>query len=186
MLRGEEGVSWEWKEQCARGQQLLWDLTSQTLRNCGLHNATDQQVLATLLGGPSSEPGGPPATWWVTPADTIVTAVRECDTLSRVPNLRLLEPILRPDTLLAVAPERVARLWPAEVSDAVADAGFNAYLRSRYDRPQLTAIELAATHVARPPSEAPGDLIEEVGGKSCLPFTLIQVRERLLVLVRVS
>jgi len=70
--------------------------------------------------------------WWVTPSDTIVTSVRECDTLARLGNLRLLQPILRPDIWLAVAAEQVARVWPSELSDAVADGGFNAYLRSRW------------------------------------------------------
>jgi hypothetical protein len=49
---------------------------------------------------------------------------------------------------------------------------------ARYDKPQLTAIELAATHVARPPpAEGAPPEAAEVGGKRLLPFTLIQVGE---------
>lgn len=74
---------------------------------------------------------GAGATWRVTPADSLVTSVRECDTLARLGRLPLLQPILRPDRWLAVSLGDVARVWPRELSDAVADAGFNAHLRSR-------------------------------------------------------
>lgn len=86
-------------------------------------------MLATLRNSIAAP--GPPA-WWAAPADTLVTSARECDTLARLSQLRLLAPLLAPGRLLAVAPEAVARLWPPELSDGVADAGFNAYLRTRW------------------------------------------------------
>ena len=89
--------------------------------------------------------------WLVTPADSLVTSAREWGALSRLGGLPLLAPLLHPDRLLApaaaggdaagggsgdaagaaAAAAVPQRMWPAELSDAVADAGFNAYLRSR-------------------------------------------------------
>ena len=169
-------------------------------------------VLPTLRGSL-----GAPA-WRATPADGLVTSARECDTLARLARVKLLAPILRPGALLRAPPGGAARVWPPELSDAVANSGFNAYLRSRragaaraarrrvrgraapprgaftrlapcspraaaprprsYDQPQLTAIELAATHAALPPGgggDGDGDAPREAGGKPLLPFTLIQV-----------
>jgi hypothetical protein len=88
------------------------------------------QVLPALREGAAAG-APPPGGWWATPADSLTTSVRECGALARLGGLRLLAPLLRPDALLAVPRDAVARLWPPELSDAVADAGFNAYLRSR-------------------------------------------------------
>ncbi len=85
--------------------------------------------------------------WWLTPVGSIISITREVETLSKAAAMPLMAPLLHPDQLLGVQLGQLRNVWPPELGSR---DDFNRFLRKRYDKPQLEAIELAATHMAGP------------------------------------
>jgi senataxin len=146
----------------------------------------------------------PLGSWWLSPAGSIVTSVREFRTLERLHNVPLLDYILKPTKHASVTSTRssrssadaaqqqpdataaaaAAKELPAEVGSSM----FRSYLNEHFDGPQIHAITCAAAHLVRqqttPEQQQDEQMSEDEddraaaaaadGGEPYVPFTLIQ------------
>ncbi len=101
--------------------------------------------------GAASAAAQSPGGWSLVPVGPLVTALRECDTLSRVGDAvggsgtgsgagclrgELLDALLRPDEASSAAGGRLARLWPSDMGRPEYAPFFN-HLKATYDMPQV-------------------------------------------------
>jgi senataxin len=102
--------------------------------------------------------------WWLSPAGSIVTSVREFRTLERLHNVPLLDYILNPtkegdsstrssrssaSTDVTQQQQQDAAAAVKELPTEVGSSMFRSYLNEHFDGPQIHAITCAAAHLAR-------------------------------------
>ena len=189
----------------------------QRIRYCQTPAATTSnhqgELRAECIEGLSSLTTFPSSTWWVVPIGPLVTAQREVEALSLLINAptattsssassshstntctrgmseELLDAILHPDRVSKT--KELLRQWPQDAVGRRQDKPYLDWLSSRYDHPQMQAIEACAAHyiLDPPPSSSlvphradtllpSGDISNNpkpaTSQKKGLPITLIQ------------
>jgi senataxin len=144
----------------------------------------------------------PVGSWWLSPAGSIVTSVREFRTLERLHKVPLLDYILNPtkeggsssrssaSSDITQQQQDAAAAAVKELPKEVGSSMFRSYLNEHFDGPQIHAITCAAAHLARQHGSKQQQQDEDAqmsdqqdyddgasaaaAGEPYVPFTLIQ------------